>query len=123
MSIPMYQLGWMAGILDMKGVIIGKKNKQRATPQLVLMVETKQVEVIRGLSAMTGTSPDFQPAKDVEEWMRRGCVDHCPEKHVHVGHDYPKQMPATARWTVTGAAMAVVLHNVLPFVRNDQWFH
>lgn len=123
MSIPMHQLGWMAGVLDMKGVILSKKNKQRATPQLVLAVESKQMNVIRELSRMTGTSPELQQAKKIEEWMRRGCTEHCPEQHIHVGHpDYGKSMPAVARWTITGAAMAVVLYHTLPFIRNDKGF-
>jgi hypothetical protein len=126
MSIPMHQLGWMAGVLDMKGAIFTKKNKQRATPQLVLAVESKQIQVIRELSRMTGTSPELQQGKKIEEWMRRGCTIHCPEQHIHVGSpghpDYAKTMPPVARWTITGAAMAVVLYHTIPFIRNDKGF-
>lgn len=28
-------------------------------------------------------------------------------------------MPAIGRWTITGAAMVVVLSNVMPYIRND----
>lgn len=118
MSIPIAQLGWMAGILDLKGSVIRKHNKQRATPQMVLIVESRHSTVIRQLSRMTGTAPEFQQEKPVEPWMRRGCAEHCPEQHVHVNYE-KSHMPAVARWTVTGVAMAIVLYNVLPFLHND----
>lgn len=115
----MHQLGWLAGILDMKGVVLRKKNQSRATPQLVLAVETRQLQVVRELSRMTGTAPELQKARATEPWMRRGCVEHCPEQHIH-GINEGNGMPAIARWTVTGASMGVVLHNVLPYLRNDK---
>lgn len=117
MSLPIHQLGWMAGVLDLKGMIIRKKNRSRATPQIVLAVESKHMTIIRELSRMTGTAPELQPAKAGEPWMRRGCVEHCPEQHVHAHKD--PTMPAMGRWTVTGAAMVTVLYNVLPYLRND----
>jgi len=119
MAIPTAQLGWMAGILDLKGSIIRKRNKQRATPQLVLIVETKQIAIVRQLSRMTGTNPELQAEKPIEPWMRRGCIEHCPDQHVHVKYE-KTSMPAIARWTITGAAMGVVLYNVLPFLHNDE---
>lgn len=120
MSIPVNQLGWMAGILDMKGIIVRKKNQSRRTPQLVLVVESKHREVIKRLGEMTGTSTELQKPQDVKQWMRKGCTDHCPEAHFHVhdmiGKDQESlYLPPIARWTITGAGMAVVLHNVLPF--------
>lgn len=118
MTLPMYQLGWMAGILDLKGVILRKKNRQRATTQLVLAVETKQIGIIRELGRMTGTTPELQKARKMEPWMRRGCTEHCPEQHVH-GYPQDGGMPAIGRWTITGAAMVVVLSNVMPYIRND----
>lgn len=118
MSIPTAQLGWMAGILDLKGSVIRKNNKQRSTTQMVLMVESRHSTIIRQLSRMTGTAPEFQPEKPVEPWMRRGCIEHCPEQHVHMQYE-KSTMPAVARWTVTGVAMAIVLYNVLPFLHND----
>lgn len=114
-------LAWVAGVLDLKALIIRKKNKTRATPQMVLAVETKEYEVIRGLSALTGTSPELQPEKNAAEWMRRGCLQHCPEAHVHVGDNlYEWRLPAIGRWTITGAGAVVILHNVMPFMRNKR---
>jgi hypothetical protein len=112
--IPLHERGWMAGVLDMKGKVIAKQNQQRATPQLVLSVETSHHEIVRTLGRMTGTAPEIQKPKKMEEWMRRGCVEHCPEQHHHV--KYAQGMPAISRWTVTGISLAIVLHNVLPFI-------
>lgn len=119
MSIPMPKLGWMAGIVDMKGKFIVKNNQDRVTPQVVLMVESKTIGIIRELGSLTGTKPEIQAAKPLRDFMRRGCSEHCPEAHVHVD-DKDLVMPRTARWTITGAAMVVVLDNLLPFLVVDQ---
>lgn len=119
--LPLSDLAWVAGIFDMKALVIKKNNKQRSTPQLVLVVETKQYQVVRGLAALTGTSPELQEEKSAAEWMRRGCVEHCPEKHIHANENgYEWKLPAVARWTITGAAAGVILYNVLPYMRNQR---
>jgi hypothetical protein len=112
--------GWMAGILDFQGHICDKANKQRATPQLVLYVETRIQEIPRRLGELTGTSGDavktHGPApgeKEREEIIRRGCAEHCPEAHVHVLNTFD-QMPPMKKWTITGAGLAVVLHTIRP---------
>ncbi len=43
------------------------------------------------------------------EWDARGCTEHCPEAHVH---HLGSEMPQMGRWSVTGAALAVVLWNL-----------
>lgn len=112
-------LAWVAGVLDLKGVVVRKKNKLRATPQVCLYVETKNYDVICALSELTGTAPELHE-RITKEFMRRGCVDHCPEGHVHVAeHDWEWSMPAISRWTVTGAAAAVVLYNTVPRMRTN----
>jgi hypothetical protein len=114
------ELAWLAAILDLKGHIIRKNNKTRATPQLVLMVESTQLRVIEKLCHLTGTS--VEPTKKDEgrrqgDWKQRGCTEHCPEPHVH--HEGAPIAPV-GRWTVTGAAAAVVLHNVIPYMVTDR---
>lgn len=117
-GIPPAQLGWMAGVIDLKGRIIRKKNKLRATPQLVLAVESAQLSVIKELGRLTGTSPEIsRPAGFKDGWDRRGCAEHCPDEHVHVAG---WAMPAASRWTITGMAMGVVLWNLSPLLRNDE---
>ncbi len=118
MAIPVSQLGWMAGILDLKGRITNKNNRERATLQRVLYVESKQILVIRGLSRMTGNAPEPMDNRKPKDWMRRGCAEHCPDQHIHIGTN-EIGMPATSRWTITGAALAVVVSNVLPFMQSE----
>lgn len=121
--IPVPQLGWMAGVVDLKGRLIYKRNQQRATTQVVLMVESKEFAVIKELSRLTGTRPEYKKEQPLKEFMRRGCAEHCPESHVHV-NDYgaDRTMPAISRWTVTGAAMVVVLSNLMPYLQIDRGY-
>jgi hypothetical protein len=118
MTLPIQQLGWMAGIVDLKGRILRKNNKTRKTIQLVLAVDTKELSIIRKLSELTGTRPELQAAQPRPEFMRRSCLEHCPDKHVHVDDDI--WMPQHARWTITGAGMVVVLSNLLPYLNVDR---
>lgn len=116
--IPIAQLGWMAGVIDLKGKILRKTNKARATQQLVLMVESKDYAIVRELSRLTGTSPEMMRTPEAaKDWMRRSCLEHCGEAHVHVAAPV---WPAIARWTVTGAAMAVVLWTLRGYLRTDR---
>jgi hypothetical protein len=116
--IPVQDLGWMAGVLDLKGRIQVKNNRQRATRQIVLLVESSELLVIRRLARMTGSRAEAMVSRPLKEWMRRGCNDHCPEAHVHVGDD--RIMPAVSRWTLTGAGAAVVLTALLPFLTVER---
>jgi hypothetical protein len=118
--IPEYKLGWVAGVLDYKGTIIRKANSRRATPQLVLMVESTNSAVVAELSQLTGGAPEPRDNRLRKEWMSRGCKVHCPEAHVH--HEGPGEwhLPPVSRWTVTGAGMAIVLFNVIPYMVTDK---
>lgn len=112
--LQLHDLGWIAGTIDLKGNIIVKKNADRATPQAVLMVETKELHVVKRLSTYTGTDPDYKThAKVKESWNRRGCTEHCPNQHVHIQE---VNMPPVARWQVTGSSLVVVLYNVFPYL-------
>jgi hypothetical protein len=111
-------LGWMAAVLDLRGKVTRKKNPQRRTPQIVLMVESKHPGVIQRLSKLTGTKPESRTAEYLnKEWMRRNCTQHCDEPHQHV---QAGSLPSAWRWTVTGGSMSVILHNVIPYLATDQ---
>jgi hypothetical protein len=118
--IPAPKLGWMAGIVDLKGRLVYKNNKMRATPQVVLTVESKEYPVVKALGALTGTRAEFRKAQPLKEFMRRACSDHCPEAHVHVSDE--REMPQIARWTITGAGMVVVLTNLMPYLTVDRGY-
>jgi len=114
------KLGWMAGIVDLKGKIYTKKNQQRATPQYVLMVESRYPGIIREMGAMVGTKPEAMTSKPMKDFMRRGCAEHCAEPHVHVNDD--RTMPQVYRWTITGVALGIVLDTLEPLLTQDKGF-
>jgi hypothetical protein len=108
--------GWMAGILDFQGHVVRKNNKQRSsdTAQITVTVTTSIQPIIDRLSALTGTAPQLQNAREPhylkDEWLRKGCVEHCPEEHVHQFRTI-QAIPMYC-WTVTGVSVAVVLWNL-----------
>jgi hypothetical protein len=118
-SLTPATLGWMAAIIDLKGILLRKKNQSRATPQLVMVVDSKNFAVIGRLAELTGTQPEAKRVQDVKaEWLRRGCTEHCPEAHVHVHDNW--HMPETQRWSTTGVAAAVVLTGLRPYLISDK---
>lgn len=120
--IPDAKLAWMTGVLDLKGTIIIKNNRTRKTPQRVLMVESKAASVVGELARLTGGTAEPRKTRERQDWMQRGCVEHCPEPHIgYEDHGPgPWRMPPISRWTITGAGLAVVLHNVIPFMTTDR---
>lgn len=109
-------MGWMAAVIDLKGKIYEKQNKQRLTPQLVLHVSSKDQRIVERLSKMTGTKPAMRDQREPAEFMRHPCGAHCPEAHQHVTKF---DMPDSGVWTVTGLAMAIVLWNLRPFMASS----
>lgn len=115
------KLAWMAGIVDYKGRVIRKNNKDRKnTPQIVLAVQCKELAILRALGELTGTSPEMMKPKPLSEIMRTGCLQHCPTKHVHAYGDL--FMPAQARWTISGAALHTVLASLMPYLVVDRGY-
>lgn len=115
-KISKADLGWIAAVIDLKGHLARKNNQSRRTPQLVLIVDIKDARIAQRLAAFTGTKAETKDRMPPSEaFFRRGCADHCPEPHVHV-NDLPWQMPEVTRWTITGAAMGIVLLNLAPYM-------
>lgn len=111
----------MGGVFDMKARLIYKNNQSRRTLQVVLAVQVKELAVLHGLAEMTGTSPEFMIGRPVKDFMRKGCVEHCPDQHIHAVPRYPLgTLPPTGRWTITGAALVVVLENLKPYLMVDR---
>lgn len=108
---------WVAAMLDSRAYIQKKHNKERAegSEQIVLVLRTKHHEIAQRLCMMTGTAPALLDQKKVSpELMRRQCVEHCPEAHVHV--DTIALLPMITTWTVTGVSAAIVLWNVRKYM-------
>lgn len=89
MKISKSDLGWVAGIIDLKVMIVRKNNKRRKTPQIVLLVDCKEDRVVRRLARLTGTAPEAHSQHPLKPFMRRGCKEHCKEPHIHVDEEYP----------------------------------
>jgi hypothetical protein len=123
MGIPVTDLAWMAGVLDLRGRVVYKNNKTRNpnhSNQVTLYVESVQLPIVRRLSELTGTNPEFKtPRQRAEGWFRRNCDEHCPEPHVHVN---PGDFAESGRWTVSGSAMSVVLTALKPYMIQDKGF-
>jgi hypothetical protein len=118
-------LGWCGGILDFQGHIVHKDNPTRArgSLQITLYVETSITAIVAKLGQLTATSPeDMKTNFRSPDLMRRGCVEHCPEAHVHAVYE-GAEMPPQRRWTVSGASCAVVLWNVrdLLVTEKEPW--
>lgn len=115
--VSMTDMAWMAGVIDLKGTMLRKRNQSRRTTQFVLYVQTKNERIAARLSALTGTAPESHTPPTAEMFLRRNCAEHCVTPHVHVNDGpYPWQMPRTTRWALTGIAAAVVLANLAPFM-------
>jgi hypothetical protein len=65
---------------------------------------------------MTGSSAE-RARTGSGEWVRKGCVDHCPDQHVHVA-----SLPPTQRWGASGISAGIVLHGILPYMQTDRGF-
>lgn len=111
-------MGWMAAVIDLKALLLRKSNQMRRTPQLVMVVDSRDFTIIDRLSAMTGTKPEASRQQSLKEWMQRGCREHCPEAHIH-HHDH-WAMPSTRRWSVTGVSAATILWNLRTMLVSDK---
>lgn len=108
-SIGPPQLGWMGGIIDMKGRTREQTSLMRRHPQCILVVETGQLPVVQRLARLTGTRPTITQGRPLSKSLRRGCSEHCPEPHEH----FTPTLPTIGRWYISGAAAAVVLEALL----------
>ena len=117
--ISQVDLAWMAGIIDLKGRLTYKNNKTRATRQITLTVDSKEILVVKRMCALTGTKPEVRSTSPVSDYLKRGCAEHCPEAHVHNEGGF---VVGSTRWTVTGTSMVVVLDAIEPFVTVDRGY-
>jgi hypothetical protein len=117
--ITQQQLAWMAGIVDLKGRVYIKNNRSRKTGQYVMVVDSKNLVVVRRMCELTGTNSEGKETRPVSEILRHPCLEHCPEAHSHVYRD-GLMMPFIGRWTITGASLVVVLRNLLPYLVTDR---
>ena len=115
--------GWVAAILDFQGHVQKRNNIKRAegSIQISIYVDTSIDGIPQRLCELTGTSPGEHENKRLkQEWVRRGCEEHCPEAHVHIRE---VNMPLTTRWSVTGIAASIILWNARPYMvtNHEPW--
>ncbi len=116
-KIPPARLGWMAGVLEMKGRLRVYDTKTRRNPLYKLVVESHHVDTVQRLAKMTGSKFEQTDETVIEQPAdRRGCVEHCPEPHVHA---VTRKLPMLGKWHMTGAAAAIVLRNLDPYFTPD----
>lgn len=121
MAIEESDKAWLGAVLSLKGRMVLKQNKTRRpeNPQVTLVVQSYELDVIARLATYTGTNPEVMKARPLKDFMRRGCVAHCPEAHVHAIED-DRVMKMNARWTVSGAAARVILLEVEKYIVVDR---
>jgi hypothetical protein len=119
--IPAVKLGWLGGVLDMQGRLVYRNiGASRNTRQTTLVVQTKEQSVIKRLGEMTGTSPEYIKPVNISKYLRRGCAEHCPEKHQHINDEPEVLMPGTTRWSAGGCALVTLLYNVEELLTVDR---
>jgi hypothetical protein len=113
------QLGWVAGLIDMKArakVVVAPSRGNR--PIVSMYVESREFAILERLGRLTGQQVHSRTPLKPIDWDRKGCSEHCPEPHVHV----QKSMPPVGRWAMTGVGAAIVLHNVKTMLVTDRGF-
>lgn len=111
--------GWVAGVMDFQGHVQVRRNPQRApgSEQITIYVNTSIPGIPERLCELTGTAPEEKLNHRLkDEWMRRGCSEHCPEAHVH---NREVNMPLVTRWSCSGAAAAIILYNIRRYMTTD----
>ena len=111
--------GWFAAILDLKGHIVKREKRASGSEQITLYVDSSVMEITSKMAAMTGTNPEPRNQPDLpRDWLARGCIEHCPEAHVH--HFREVNLPETIKWSTSGAAAAIVLWNLRDYLLTDR---
>jgi len=118
--MPITEIAWMAGVIDLKGRLSVKGSMTRKSPLITLYVESKNEQVVRRLAKNTSLKPEAQMEKPLSEFIRRGCDVHCPAPHIHVSNTRENlAMPSMMRWTITGAGIAVIMHSMIGFLTEE----
>jgi hypothetical protein len=114
--ITKIQKAWMAGVLETRGKIRFTNDASRKTNQLVLQLMSSHLHIAHEMARLTGTKVQSREAKLIDIAARRGCVEHCPEAHVHVNN---AEVPEIAIWSISGVGAAIVLNNLVGYMVNE----
>lgn len=108
------KMAWCAAVIETRGKIRCVENPLRASIQLILQVQSSRIAVVDRVGELTGSNVTYSERKKLE-YVRKPCLDHCTDAHAHVANE----IPPMALWAVTGAAAAIVLDNLIPFIVVD----
>ncbi len=114
--ITAQDLVYMAAVIETRGRIQVVEVRGQANPQISLRLQTRVLPVVKRLAALTGSNFTVTPAKEFVHKDRKGCAQHCPEAHIHV----VTEIPMIGTWKQGGAAAAIVLSNLLPFMSSEE---
>lgn len=97
-------LAYVAGVVDLHGVIRTRVSGDSLLPQL--SVNGPNTAMLTFLGDLTGTRAIVRR----RQYSKAGCSEHCGEKHQHV-------VSVSGTWSVSGAKATIVLWNIRPFMR------
>jgi hypothetical protein len=105
LALDLGSKAYMAGIIDMAGII--RLRPQKENPPLPYVgLSTVNKQVVDYLAGMT----DSKVTITKRDYHKAMCTEHCtPEAHTHV-------ISESYRWSVTGVKATVVLANIKPYL-------
>lgn len=104
MTLDTTTLAYVAGVVDMHGVIRTRLSGETVLPQL--SVNGPNTAMLQYLGDLTGTKPIVRR----RQYSKAGCSEHCAEKHQHV-------VSVSGTWSLSGGKATILLWNVRPFLR------
>lgn len=107
--IPEKDLIWFAGVTDSIGRIHCKNDYNMLT---LTFSSSKRPDLAPIIAAMTGVQRTTIQLSEIG-YLRRGCVEHCPEAHIHV----PPRKGRSILLKMAGARAYTVLWNLYPYLR------
>lgn len=97
----MIDIAYLAGIIDARAHVEPERTR--------LTVTTKRLNILEHLGKCTGV----QPIIISREYNKRGCSEHCEERHQHVQQSSPY-------WSVRGLRAFIIADNVYPYLVESQ---
>ena len=97
---------YIACILDNFGNFNSRKLKS-GTVQPLIQMFGKKPKIMKWLAEVTGTTA----IEIIKYSSRHNCTEHCPEAHAPVEF-------RSMRWQCTGVKATILLHNVVPYMRE-----
>lgn len=102
--MELHELAYIAGIIDTHAIIRLREYNETVLPMVA--VHGPNASMLAYLARRTGTKVTWIE----RNYHRGGCVEHCPEPHVHI-------VSKSGRWHVSGAKATIMLSALRPFLQ------